>query len=72
MLDEEEIEEFEDILETQLSRVWTKTAIAKCYREGKDKKQTIDYLHGLSEFTNEVIDELAKRDGYDNGEVIEK
>lgn len=72
MLDEEEIEEFEEILETQLSRLWTKTAIAKCYREGKDKKATIEYLHGLAEFTNEVIDELAVRDGYDKIEVIEK
>ena len=71
-MDDEEIEELEDILEAQLSRLWTKTAIAKCYREGKDKKQTIEYLHNLAEFTNEVIDELAKMDGYDNSGVIEK
>ena len=71
-LDQEDIDELEDILETQLNRLWTKTAIAKCHREGMDVKQTVEKLHNLAEFTNEVIDTLAKMDGYDNQDMAFK
>ena len=62
-MDEQDFEEIDDLLYEALGLFWTKNMIAECYKKGMDKKETIQYMYDLAEFTTEIISELHERDG---------
>ncbi len=65
------IEEIEDILQDQFNLSWTKNMIAECFKRGLNKKQTIQYMYDLAEFTTDIISELREREGSEK-EVIQR
>lgn len=69
-------EEYEDdwteVLESKLSQFWTKLMIVDCFNKKMSVRATVEHLHTLGEFTQEVFTELAKKEGYEEPEGIAK
>ena len=65
------IDDIEDILQAQFNQSWTKNMISECFKRGLNKKQTIQYMYDLAEFTTDVIQELHEREGQEK-EVIQR
>lgn len=62
----------EDIIAGQFNSFWTKNMVAECFKRGLDKKQTIQYMYDLAEFTTEIVSELHEREGIEEPEVIKR
>lgn len=71
MTDKEALDDLEDIIDWQLQQHWTKSMISECFKRGLNKKQTIQYMYDLAEFTVEVMVELREREG-SKKEVIQR
>ena len=68
---EVDIDDIEDVLQAQFNQLWTKNMVAECFKRGLTKKQTIQYMYDLAEFTTNIIQELHEREGQEK-EVIQK
>jgi len=70
-MDESDYDNIEDIINDGLSLLWTKSMVAECFKRGLTKKQTIQYMYDLAEFTTDIIQDLHEREGNEK-EIIQK
>jgi len=62
-MSEEYEEDWEEVLDSKLAQFWTKLIIVDCFNKKMSMKATVEHLHQIGEFTQEVFSELAKKEG---------
>ena len=71
-MSEEYEEDWAEVLESKLAQFWTKLIIVDCFNKKMSMKATVEHLHQVGEFTQEVFAELAKKEGFEEQESIKK